>query len=157
MKYTTTKGEALAVVNACKKFQHYLFGYLIVFHTDHDSLKYLVNKLDLSRRIARWILLLQKFNYEIVVKPGKANLNAEFLLRQRGQEAVEDISMELLHEFPETRTHDLEEGVVFYINGEGELEFQEVINYLREQKYLVELMQEEKIIFQHKVAPYTLI
>ena len=40
-KYTTTEREALAVVYACKKFQHYLLGYRIVFRTDHDSLKYL--------------------------------------------------------------------------------------------------------------------
>ena len=58
---------------------------------DHDSLKYLVNKPDLSGRIARWILLLQEFNYEVVVKPGKANANADYLSRQRGTEALEDI------------------------------------------------------------------
>ena len=57
-KYTTTEREAVAVVYICKKFRHYLLGYQIVFHTDHDSLKYLINKPDLSRRIARWILLL---------------------------------------------------------------------------------------------------
>ena len=57
-KYTTIEKEALAVVYAYKKFRHYLLGYRIVFHTDHDSLKYLVNKPDLSGRIARWILLL---------------------------------------------------------------------------------------------------
>ena len=52
-KYTTTEREALAVVYVYKKFRHYLLKYQIVFHTDHDSLKYLVNKPDLSRRIAR--------------------------------------------------------------------------------------------------------
>ena len=57
-KYTTTEREALAVIYACKKFRHYLLGYRIIFHTDHDSLKYLVKKSDLSGRIARWILLL---------------------------------------------------------------------------------------------------
>ena len=82
-KYTTTEREALAVVYACKKFRHYLLGYRIVFHTDHDSLKYLVNKPDLSGRIARWILLLQEFNYEVVVKSGKSNSNADYLSRQR--------------------------------------------------------------------------
>jgi hypothetical protein len=56
--YTTTEREALAVVYSCKKFRHYLLGYKVIFHTDHDSLKYLVNKPDLSGRIARWILLL---------------------------------------------------------------------------------------------------
>jgi hypothetical protein len=71
--YTTTEREALAMVYSCKKFRHYLLGYKVIFHTDHNSLKYLVNKLDLSRRIARWILLLQEFNYEVVVKSGKAS------------------------------------------------------------------------------------
>lgn len=52
-KYTTTEREALAVVCACKKFWHYLLGYRIVFHINHDSLKYLVNKPDLSGRIAQ--------------------------------------------------------------------------------------------------------
>ena len=50
-KYTTTEREALAVVYTCKKFWHYLLRYQIVFYTDHDSLKYLVNKPNLSERI----------------------------------------------------------------------------------------------------------
>jgi hypothetical protein len=56
--YTTTEREALAVVYSCKKFRHYLLSSKVIFHTDHNSLKYLVNKPDLSGRIARWILLL---------------------------------------------------------------------------------------------------
>lgn len=43
----------LGMVYACKKFQHYLLKYRIVFHTDHDSLEYLVNKPNLSEWIAR--------------------------------------------------------------------------------------------------------
>ena len=115
-KYTTMEREALAVVYACKKFRHYLLGYRIVFHTDHDSLKYLVNKLDLSRRIARWILLLQEFNYEVVVKLGKTNLNVDFLSRQRGEEAVGDIRAEFPDEFPDDP--DWKEEMVFHLNGE---------------------------------------
>ena len=98
-KYTTTEREALAVIYACKKFRHYLLGYRIIFHTDHDSLKYLVNKPDLSGWIARWILLLQEFNYEVIVKPGKANANADYLSRQRGTKALEDIQAEFPDEF----------------------------------------------------------
>jgi hypothetical protein len=79
--YTTTEREALVVVYSCKKFRHYLLGYKVIFHTDHDSLKYLVNKPDLSGRIGRWILFLQKFNYEVVIKSGKANSNADYLSR----------------------------------------------------------------------------
>ena len=155
-KYTTTEREALAVVYACKKFRHYLLGYRIVFHTDHDSLKYLVNKPDLSGRIARWILLLQEFNYEVKVKPGKANSNADFLSRQRGLEAVGDISAEFPDEFPETGTRNSEEVSAFHIHG-GESEFQEVIDYLTERRYPDNLTREERIMFQHQVAPYTLI
>jgi hypothetical protein len=79
--YTTTEREALVVVYSCKKFRHYLLGYKVIFHTDHDSLKYLMNKPDLSGRIARWILLLQEFNYEVVIKSGKANSNTDYLSR----------------------------------------------------------------------------
>ena len=156
-KYTTIEREALAVVYACKKFQHYLLGYRIVFHMDHDSLKYLVNKLDLSGRRARWILLLQVFNYEVMVKPRKANSNAIFLSRQRGQEALEDISTDFPDKFLEIRTPEPEKVTVFHINGGSDSKFQEVINYLTERRYLEEFTREEKIVFQHKVASYTLI
>ena len=50
--YTMTEREALAMIFSCKKFRHYLLGYKTVFHIDHSSLKYLVNKVDLSGRIA---------------------------------------------------------------------------------------------------------
>ena len=69
--------EAMAVVYACKKIWCYKLGYRIVFHTAYDSLKYLVNKSDLFGQIARWILLHQEFNYEVVVKLGNANSNVD--------------------------------------------------------------------------------
>ena len=99
--YTTTEREALAVMYACRKFRHYLLGYRVVFHADHNSLKYLVNKPDLSGRVARWILMLQKFNYEVVVKSGKANSNADYLSRHKGLEASSSIETPFLDEFPD--------------------------------------------------------
>ena len=149
-KYTTTEREALAVVYACKKFRHYLLGYKIVFHTDHDSLKYLVNKPDLSGRIARWILLLQEFNYEVVVKPGKANANADYLSRLRGPEAVSDINSPFPDEFPD-------ETEVFHISGLEESDYSEIIQYLTQGKYPDGFNREEKMVFQNTVAPFTLI
>ena len=76
-----------------------LVGVKTIFHTDHDFLKYLVNKPDLLGRIARWILLFQEFNYEVMVKPGKANQNADYLSRMRGEEAIQDIQAEFPDEF----------------------------------------------------------
>ena len=62
----------------------------------------------------------------MVVKPRKANSNADFLSRQRGQEVVEDISAEFLDEFLEIGTLEPEEVTVFHINGGGESEFLEI-------------------------------
>jgi len=163
-KYTTNERKALAVVYACKKFRHYLLGYKIIFHTDHDSLKYLVNKPDLSGRITQWILLLQEFNYEVMVKPGKANENADYLSRQRGPEAVEDISTNFPDEFldediqeSEPTSLPLEVATMFYIDGVAISDYQDIIDYLVSQQYPKEFTLEERILFQHKVASYILI
>ena len=143
-KYTTTEQEAFAVVYACKKFRHYLLGYRIIFHTDHDSLKYLLNKPDLSGRIARWILLLQEFNYEVMVKSGKSNSNADYLSRQRGEEAVGDIQAE----FPDEFLDDLnwKEEMVFHLNGEEPSEFDNIISYITNRIYPPGLNREEKSV-----------
>ena len=56
--YTTIEREALVMIFVVQKFQHYLLGYPFTFYVDHDALKYLINKLDLSGRLAQWVLLL---------------------------------------------------------------------------------------------------
>ena len=150
-KYTTTEREALAVIYACKKFRHYLLGYWIVFHTDHNSLKYLVNKPDLSGQIARWIFLLQEFNYEVVVKAKKANANADYLLRQRGTEVVEDIQAKFPDEFSDEP--DRKDAQVLHISSDEESEFSEIISYLVDRTYPTGLSREEKSVFQNKVPP----
>ena len=65
----------------------------------------------MSGRIARWILLLYRFNYKVVVKSEKANSNTDFLSRQRGQEVVDIISANFPDEFP-ARTTEPEEVIV---------------------------------------------
>ena len=65
--YTTTEREALGMIFVVQKFRHYLLGYPFTFYVDHDALKYLINKPDLSGRLARWVLLLQEFNFTVVV------------------------------------------------------------------------------------------
>ena len=50
--YTTTEGEALGMAYLVQKFFHYLLGYPFVFHVDHDALKYMTKKPQLSGRIA---------------------------------------------------------------------------------------------------------
>ena len=66
-----TEKEFLAVVYALNKFWHYIIGYPIYVHTNHATIKYLMNKPAITGRLARWLLLLQEFDITIVDKPGK--------------------------------------------------------------------------------------
>ena len=54
---------------------------LIVFFVDHMAIKYLVNKAELSGRLARWVLLLEEFDYTVEYKPGRMHLQADHLTR----------------------------------------------------------------------------
>jgi hypothetical protein len=80
-KYTRTKREGLEMVYALQKFMYYLLGSHIKMYTNHFSLIYLVNKLVLGRRICRWLLLFQEYDFEVIVKPGKLNAGPDHLSR----------------------------------------------------------------------------
>jgi len=45
LNYTVTEKEFLAVVHAINKFRHYITGYETFVHTDHSTIRYLMNKL----------------------------------------------------------------------------------------------------------------
>ena len=81
-KYSTTEREALALVEGIKKFQPYLHNRKFTVITDHSSLRWLMNVKDASGRLARWALLLQQYNFEIVHRPGKIHSNADSLSRR---------------------------------------------------------------------------
>ena len=77
--YAITERDGLAMVFAVKKYKHYLLLNQVVFFVDHMALRYLVNKVDISGRIARWILILEEFDYKVVFKPGRLNVQANLL------------------------------------------------------------------------------
>ena len=72
--YSTTEREALALVEGIQKFQPYLHN--------HNSLHWLMNVKDASGRLARWALLLQQYDYNIVHRPGRIHGNADCLSRR---------------------------------------------------------------------------
>ena len=59
--YSTMEHEALGMVFSLKKFRHYLLANPFTFYTDHQALKYLVNKPLHHGRICRWLLFFQEF------------------------------------------------------------------------------------------------
>jgi hypothetical protein len=91
--YTTTEKECLPIIYACKKLRHYLLGYDVVFHTDHDAIKHLVNEEDLSKRIARSVMLLQEFQYRRI-----ENKNVDSLSRLEEDKVIQSIKSDNLNE-----------------------------------------------------------
>ena len=79
--YSTTKQEALGMVFSLQKYRHYLLDNPFIFYTDHQSLKYVVNKPLHHGRICHWLLLFQEFEFEVIVRPGKLNVGPNHLSR----------------------------------------------------------------------------
>ena len=90
-KYTTTEKEALAMVYAVNKFRHYLLGSRFIFFVDHLALQYLVNKPQVSGRLARWLLLFLEFDFKVIYKPGKTHGVADALSRNERAEPATGI------------------------------------------------------------------
>jgi hypothetical protein len=110
--YTVTEKEALAIIFACKKFRHHLLGYTTIFHTDHTSLKYLVNKPDLLGRLACWVLLLHKFDFQVQFRTWKHHENADFLTCLPGNKNVTNLP----NHFPDEHIWYLESSNSIYQN-----------------------------------------
>ena len=87
--YATTAKEFLAVVFSCDKFRKYIFDSKVIIHTNHASIKYLMEKKDAKPRLIRWVLLLQEFDLQIVDRKGEDNPVADNLSR------MEDITHDL--------------------------------------------------------------
>ena len=79
--YSATDKEALAIVWAVKKFNHFLEGIKFDVFTDHKALEWLQTKPQLPRRLLKFALELQNYNYTIHYKPGKCNSDADALSR----------------------------------------------------------------------------
>ncbi len=76
-----------------KKFKHYWLGYPFVFHVDHDSLKYLIDKPQLNGHITWWVILLQEFTFKVLVQPENKHVNANHLSKlntQLGKVTIDD-------------------------------------------------------------------
>ena len=87
--YSTTEREALGMIYNINKFQHYLLGRKFTFHVDHSTFLYLVTKQELKGKLARWTLLLQEFEFNILHRPGVQHAIADYLGRlESGEEGT---------------------------------------------------------------------
>ncbi len=65
VRYSTTDREALAIVLACRHFNHYLWGTKFVIRTDHQPIVSVFRQRTKSPRMNRWMLEMRNYRFEI--------------------------------------------------------------------------------------------
>ncbi len=84
--YVTHEKELLALVDALKKWRHYLQGPKVQVFTDNTCLKNIQTVPKPSPRQVRWIQFLQSFDLDIHHIPGRTNVVADILSRLHSPE-----------------------------------------------------------------------
>lgn len=80
--YPTHEQELLAVVHALKTWRYYLDGSHFIVYTDHDTLRHFPTQPKLTRRQARWMELLQEYDFDFKFKRGIDNVVPDALSRR---------------------------------------------------------------------------
>ena len=90
--YSRTERAALAMIYAVNTFRHYLLGNKFRFIVDHHSLSYLVNQPLVSGRVARWIMILLEYDFEVVYVRRRRHIVADCLSRDTNatSEGIDD-------------------------------------------------------------------
>lgn len=81
MNYTSYELEALAVVEGVKKFRKHLIGIPFTIVTDCLAFEMTLKKKDLVTRVARWVLLLQEYDYKVEHRAGSRMRHVDALSR----------------------------------------------------------------------------
>ena len=84
---------------------------------DHMAIKYLVNKAELSGRLARWVLLLQEFDYTVEYKPGRMHLQANHFSRLSKEVGISSVDYRFKNDnhFVVTANPDWYAGIVEFL------------------------------------------
>eukprot|EP01135_Chromosphaera_perkinsii_P008846 Nk52_evm41s1485 gene=Nk52_evmTU41s1485 len=92
--YSITERELLSIVFAVTKWRHYLHLNKFKVLTDHKALTYFDNLHSLTGKLARWQLILQSYDYELLFIKGEDNILADYWSR----EGVETLSEEQIRQ-----------------------------------------------------------
>ena len=80
LRYDLYELEALAMVFGIKHFRHYIVGSHFTIVTDHKPLLWFKTA-DASTRVLKWRFILSEYDYDVVYRAGKRNVNADALSR----------------------------------------------------------------------------
>ena len=64
-----------------KKFHKYLYGWTFAVHTDNNLLTYMLTMVKLDAASHHWVVSLANYNFRLQYRAGKANIDADALLR----------------------------------------------------------------------------
>lgn len=81
-KWSVSEHECLAILEGIKTYHVYLAHKHFKVYTDHKALKFLNNIKQSLGRLARWAVLLQGYDFEILYREGKSNVVADYLSRR---------------------------------------------------------------------------
>lgn len=80
-KYCSYELEVLAIIKSLEKFRVYLLGIHFKIITDCQAFAATMRKEKLCLRVARWVLLLEDFDYEVIHRLGKSMMHVDALSR----------------------------------------------------------------------------
>ncbi len=82
INYCITHQELLAVVLVVYHFRPYLLGTKFALRTDHGSLTWMLNFHQPEGQVARWLEILQEYDFEVQQRPGQYHDNSDALSRR---------------------------------------------------------------------------
>lgn len=71
--YPTHDLKLVTIIHALNIWRHYLLGRRFVLMSDHTSLRYLFDQPNMNGRQARWLAMINEFDFEIRYIKGKEN------------------------------------------------------------------------------------
>lgn len=112
-RHTAIEKEAYAIVEALRKWRHYLIGRQFHLITDQKSVSFMFNPKTSSKikneKIARWRMELSCYSFDVSYRPGKENAAVDALSRVCGLTAsssdLQSIHRELCHPGITRMTH----------------------------------------------------
>lgn len=127
-RYSIAEKEMLAIVFALEKMRFYLIGNYFNLETDNQALTHILKTNFSNRRIYRWTMLIQEYNFNITHRPGKENIMADALTRK---EVIKSPN-EVLVAVNQFKQNDGIYSLEYVIEKQGSKEIVELIETVRE-------------------------
>lgn len=115
INWNTTEKELIAIIWALQKWIRYLLPQHFTVFTDHKNLRELINHGPRmkSKKLQRWITLIQQFDFTAKYLPGKENYIADYLSREGSNQMLciatpkSGMDKQYRYETQEFQIHDL--------------------------------------------------